>query len=474
MPFENLRDYLSAIESRGELVRIKEKVSPILEITEWADRVVKKKGPALLFENVEGSSIPVVINLFGTLERTALGLGVKELDEIGKEIEALLHQRPPESIVEKLKMIPLLLKIANFPPKKVSSGPCQEVVLEGDKIDLNALPALKCWPQDGGRYFTLTNVFTKDPSGLPNCGMYRVQIYDRNTAAMHWHMHHDGARHFREWEKLGKKMPVAVAIGGDPAVVYSATAPMPPGIDEMFLAGLMVPCVSQPDLHVPAQSEIILEGYLQPGERRREGPFGDHTGFYSLADDYPVFHITAITHRKNPIYQTIVVGMPPMEDTWLGKATERIFLPFLKLTLPEIVDYNLPEFGVFHNCAFFSIKKSYPQHARKLMHAIWGLGQIMFTKMIVVVDENVNVHNQDEVLFHVGANCDFSRDVEIVKGPTDVLDHASQHYGWTGKIGFDATKKWKEEGFTREWPDYITMDEPVKKKVAEQMKKLGL
>jgi len=481
MPFENLRDFLGAIESRGELLRVKEKVSPILEMTEWADRAVKSKGPALLFENVEGSSIPVATNLFGTLARTALGLGVTDLDAIGNEIGALLHTRPPESIVEKLKMLPLLLKIANFPPKKVSDGPCREVIFTGDKVDLGMLPALKCWPQDGGRYLTLTNVFTRDPKGLPNCGMYRVQIFDRNTAGMHWHMHHDGARHFREWEKKGERMPVAVAIGGDPAVVYSATAPMPPGIDEMFLAGFlrkkpveMVPCVSQPDLHVPAQSEIVVEGYLQPGERRREGPFGDHTGFYSLADDYPVFHVTAITHRKNPIYQTIVVGTPPMEDTYLGKATERIFLPFLKLTLPEIVDYNLPEFGVFHNCAFFSIKKSYPQHARKLMHAIWGLGQIMFTKMIVVVDEHVNVQNQDEVLFHVGANCDFSRDIEVVKGPTDILDHASQNYGWTGKLGIDATKKWPEEGFTREWPDYIVMDNSVKAKVAEQIKKLGL
>jgi 4-hydroxy-3-polyprenylbenzoate decarboxylase len=263
--------------------------------------------------------------------------------------------------------------------------------------------------------------------------MYRLQIFDRKTCGMHWHMHHDGARHFREYEKEKKRMPVAVAIGGDPAVVYSATAPMPPGIDEMFLAGFirkrpveMAPCISQPDLFVPAEAEIVIEGYLEPGERRREGPFGDHTGFYSLADDYPVFHVTAVTHRKNPIYQTIVVGLPPMEDTYLGKATERIFLPFLKLTLPEIVDYCLPEFGVFHNCAFFSIKKQYPQHARKLMHAIWGLGQIMFTKIIVVVDENVNVHNQDEVLFHVGANCDFTRDLEVVRGPTDILDHAAR------------------------------------------------
>jgi 4-hydroxy-3-polyprenylbenzoate decarboxylase len=481
MPIENLRDYLAAIDQRGELFRVKEKVSPILEITEWADQAVKHKGPALLFENVEGSSMPVAINLFGTYERTALGLGVKSFDDIGNEIQKLLHQRPPETIIEKLKMIPLLLQIANYPPKKVGSGPCQDVVYEGDKVDLGILPALKCWPDDGGRYFTLTNVFTKDPAGLPNCGMYRVQIFDKNTCAMHWHMHHDGARHFREFEKIGKRMPVAVAIGGDPAVIYSATAPMPPGIDEMFLAGFirkkpveMVKCVSQPDLFVPAESEIVIEGYLEPGERRREGPFGDHTGFYSLADDYPVFHVTALTHRKNPIYQTIVVGAPPMEDTYLGKATERIFLPFLKLTLPEIVDYDLPEFGVFHNCAFFAIRKSYPNHARKLMHAIWGLGQIMFTKMIVVVDEHVDVHNPDEVLFHVGANCDFSRDVEIVKGPTDILDHASQNYGWTGKMGIDATKKWKEEGFHREWPDFITMTPEIKNSVTEKMKKLGL
>lgn len=481
MPFQNLRELLRTYEARGELVRVQERVSPILEITEWADRAVKRGGPALLFENVEGSSMPVAINLFGTYARTALALGCTNFDEIAQEIDALLHQRPPETIVEKLKMLPLLAKLANFPPKKVKSAACQEVVYEGAKVDLGILPALKCWPGDGGRYFTLTNVFTKDPSGLPNCGMYRIQIFDRNTCAMHWHLHHDGARHFRAWEALGKRMPVAVAIGGDPAVIYSATAPMPPGIDEMMLAGFlrkspveMAPCVSQPDLFVPAESEIVIEGYLEPKERRREGPFGDHTGFYSLADDYPVFHVTAVTHRRDPIYQTIVVGPPPMEDTFLGKATERIFLPFLKLTLPEIVDYNLPEFGVFHNCAFIAIDKSYPQHARKVMHAIWGLGQIMFTKIIVIVDKHVNVQNEDEVWFHVGANCDFSRDLELVKGPTDVLDHASQHYGWTGKMGIDATKKWKDEGFVREWPDYLVMDEAVKRKVAEQMKRAGL
>ncbi|MFH0939509.1 MAG: menaquinone biosynthesis decarboxylase [Planctomycetota bacterium] len=479
MPFENLREFIQAIESRGELLRVHEKVSPILEITEWADCMVKKKGPALLFDNVAGSTMPVAINLFGTPARTALALGVDNLDTITREIDELLHQRPPETLIEKLKLLPLLFRLSNFPPKKINSGPCQEVVLTGDKVDLGILPALKCWPEDGGRYLTLPCVFTRDPQGLPNCGMYRIQIFDRNTAAMHWHLHHDGARHFREWEKLGKRMPVAVTIGGDPAVTYSATAPLPPGVDEMFLAGFlrkkhveMVPCVSQPDLLVPAQSEIVIEGYLEPAERRCEGPFGDHTGFYSLADDYPVFHVTAITHRRDAIYQTIVVGMPPMEDTYLGKATERIFLPFIKLMAPEIVDCNLPEFGVFHNCAFYSIRKAYPQHARKVMHTIWGLGQAMLTKMLVIVDEHVNVQNQDEVLFHVGANCDFSRDIELVKGPTDILDHASQHLGWSGKLGIDATKKWPAEGITRPWPNYIVMDEAVKKKVAEQMKRL--
>jgi 4-hydroxy-3-polyprenylbenzoate decarboxylase len=481
MPFENLRDFLNAVEARGQLVRVKEQVSPILEITAWADMAVKRGGPALLFENVAGSAMPVAINLFGTAERTALALGVTDLNELARAIEELLQLRPPESFVDKLKMVPLLLKLADFPPRKVSGGPCQDVVLRGDQIDLTSLPVLKCWPQDGGRFITLPNVFTRDPQGQPNCGMYRMQIFDRTTAAMHWHMHHDGARHFREWEKLNKPMPAAVAIGGDPAVVYSATAPLPPGMDEMLLAGFirkkpveMTPCVSQPDLHVPAQAEIVIEGFLQPGERRREGPFGDHTGFYSLADDYPVFHVTAITHRNGPIYQSIVVGKPPMEDTFLGKATERIFLPLLKFMLPEIVDYSFPQFGVFHNCAFFAIKKSYPQHARKLMHAIWGLNQLMLTKMVVVVDEHVNVHDQDDVLFHVGANCDFSRDLELATGPTDILDHASRHCGWSGKIGIDATRKWKEEGFERAWPESIVMDAAVSAKVAEQMNRLGL
>jgi 4-hydroxy-3-polyprenylbenzoate decarboxylase len=485
MPFENLRDFLQALETRGQLLRVKEKVSPVLEITEWADRMVKRQGPALLFEAVDGAAMPLAINLFGTPERTALALGVADLDQLGRDFEQLLEQlrqRPPDSLAGKISMmVSLAYKVGDFPPQHVRSGPCQEIVLQGEKADLGSLPALVCWPQDGGRYLTLTNVFTRSPQGQPNCGMYRMQVFDRHTAGMHWHVHHDGARHFREWEALNQRMPAAVAIGGDPAVVYSATAPLPPGMDEMLLAGFirkkpveMVPCVSQPGLHVPAQAEIVLEGYVQPGERRREGPFGDHTGFYSLPDDYPVFHLTAITHRKDPIYQTIVVGKPPMEDTFLGKATERLFLPLLKFMLPEIVDYSFPEFGVFHNCAFFSIKKSYPQHARKLMHALWGLNQLMLTKLIVIVDEHVNVHDQDEVLFHAGANCDFSRDLEIVTGPTDVLDHASQHCAWTGKLGIDATRKWKEEGFTRPWPDGIAMDAAVKARVAEQIKRLGL
>jgi 4-hydroxy-3-polyprenylbenzoate decarboxylase len=478
MPFDNLRDFLSAIEARGELLRVKEPVSPVLEITEWADRMVKRGGPALLFENT-GSSMPVAINLFGTPARTALALGVTDLNDLAREIEDLLRLQPPETLLDKLKMVPLLLKLASFPPRRVSSAPCQEVVLQGDGADLNMLPVLKCWPEDGGRFLTLTNVFTRSPDGRPNCGMYRLQIFDARTAGMHWHVHHDGARHYREWEALGKPMPAAVAIGGDPAVVYSATAPVPPGFDEMLFAGFirkqpvdMVPCVTQPGLLVPAQAEIVIEGFVPPGERRREGPFGDHTGFYSLPDDYPVFHVTAITHRRSPIYQTIVVGPPPMEDTYLGKATERLFLPLLRLMLPEVVDYNFPEFGVFHNCVFVSIRKAYPQHARKVMHALWGLNQLMLTKLIVVVDEQVNVQKPDDVLFHLGANCDFSRDLELVRGPTDVLDHASQHLGWTGKLGIDATRKWREEGFVRDWPSPNTMDPAVQAKVAEQIQRL--
>src|ERR1043165_5300596 len=433
MAFDNLREFLSGLEKRGELLRIKERVSPILEITEWADRTVKKKGPALLFENVDGSNMPVAINLLGSIERTAFALGVTDLNAIGNEIEQLLHQRPPETLIEKLKILPLLMKLTNFTPKKVGSGPCQGGVFRGEQVDLGILPALKCWPEDGGRYFTLTNVFTRSVDGLPNCGMYRLQIFDKNTCGMHWHMHHDGARQFREYEQQGKRMPVAVAIGGDPAVVYSATAPMPPGIDEMFLAGFirkrpveMVQCVSQPNLHVPAEAEIIVEGYLEPGERRREGPFGDHTGFYSLADDYPVFHVTCVTRKKNPIYLTTIVGRPPMQDAYLGKATERIFLPLIRLTFPEIIDINLPVHGVFHNLAIVSIKKEYPAHARKVMHGLWGLGQLMFTKVMIVVDHDVNVQDLAEVAWIVGNHIDPKRDVTFVEGPVDVLDHRSE------------------------------------------------
>jgi 4-hydroxy-3-polyprenylbenzoate decarboxylase len=481
VPFRNLRELLAGLEAHGELLRVRETVSPVLEITEWADRMVKSKGPALLFENVAGATMPVAINVFGSRQRIAFAFSVPEVEDIAREVDAILRQRPPETLVEKLKLLPLLMRLASFPPSKVGSGPCQEVVYQGGQVDLGLLPALKCWPLDGGRYLTLTNVFTKDPAGLPNCGMYRLQVFDRNTCGMHFHQHHDAARHYREWEARREPMPVAVAIGGDPAVVYSASAPLPAGVDEMFLAGFlrkaaveMVPCLTQPSLSVPAEAEIVLEGYVPPGERRTEGPFGDHTGFYSLPDEYPVFHVTALTHRKDPIYQTIVVGPPPMEDTFLGKATERIFLPFIKLVLPEIVDLNLPIFGVFHNCAFVSIRKQYPQHARKVMHGLWGLGQLMFAKLIVVVDEHVDVQDEQAVLFHLGANCDFSRDLELVRGPTDVLDHASQHAGWTGKLGIDATRKWKEEGFMRPWPDYQVIDASVKAKVAEQMRKAGI
>jgi 4-hydroxy-3-polyprenylbenzoate decarboxylase len=481
MAFRNLREFLAALEQRGELRRIAEPVSPALEITEWADRAVKSGGPALLFERVVGSTMPVAINVFGSRQRTALALGVNDVAEIAAEIEALLHQRPPETLAEKLRLLPRLLRLGDFAPTKVASGPCQEVAYTGERADLGLLPALQCWPHDGGRYLTLTNVFTRDLAGRHNCGMYRIQVFDRNTAAVHVHVHHDGARHLREWEASQKPMPMAVAIGADPAVTYSATAPLPPDMDEMLLAGFirrapveMAPCLTQPDLRVPAEAEIVVEGYVAPGDRRREGPFGDHTGFYTPPADCPVFHVTAITHRRDPIYQTIVVGPPPMEDTFLGKATERIFRPLVRLMLPEIVDINMPIFGVFHNCVFVSIHKQYAQHARKVMHGLWGLGQFMLAKMIVVVDADVDVQNEQAVLFSLGANCDFARDLEPVRGPTDMLDHATAQVGWGGKLGIDATRKWPEEGVTRPWPEALRMAEPVKARVSEQMKRAGL
>jgi 4-hydroxy-3-polyprenylbenzoate decarboxylase len=481
MAYRDLREFIKVLETKGLLRRITAEVDPILEITEITDRVSKKYGPALLFENVKGSDVPVLINAFGTYERMNLALGVNSLDEIGAEILTFLQV--PElsaSILDKLKALPKLARLGSFLPRTVKNGPCQEVIIK-DNPSLDRFPILKCWPQDGGRYITLPLVFTRDPdTGRRNVGMYRLQVFDGQTTGMHWHLHKHGAENYRKYQSGSGPMEVAVAIGADPATVYAATAPLPAGIDEMFFAGFlrresveMVRGVTV-DLEVPAQAEIILEGYVDPEEKRLEGPFGDHTGYYSLADMYPVFHITCITHRRNPVYMATVVGKPPMEDCYLGKATERIFLPLFQMLAPEIVDMNLPLEGVFHNCAIVSLKKTYPGQAKKVMHAIWGMGQAMFTKLIIVVDAQVDVHNLSEVMWKVFNNVDGRRDLVVVDGPLDALDHSSPlpHYG--AKIGVDATKKGPMDGHYREWPDDIGMTEEIKKLVEGKWEQYGI
>ncbi len=481
MAFKDLHHYIKALEERKELIRIKTEVDPELEITEIADRIIQQEGPALLFEKVKGSQIPLVINLFGTYRRCAFALGVESFDEIAERIKDLLEPEVPNSFFEKLKMIPKLKKLADFFPKTVKNSKCKEIILKGDDVDLFKLPVMKCWPLDGGRYITLPLVFTKDPeTGMRNCGMYRMQVFDSKTTGMHWHIHKDGARHFKKAEEMGIDLPVAVALGCDPAVIYSATAPLPPDIDEMMFAGFLrhkpVEMVKAEtvDLEVPANAEIVLEGYVKAFERRLEGPFGDHTGYYSMEDLYPVFHVTCITMRKDAIYPSTIVGKPPKEDCYIGKATERIFLPLIKKTIPEIVDMNLPIEGVFHNVAIISIKKQFPGHARKVINAVWGLGQMMFTKFVVIVDEWVNVQDLKEVLWRIGNNVDPARDIIIQKGPVDVLNHASDLPNFGGKMGIDATKKWPEEGYHREWPPDIKMDTNIIELVNKKWKEYGL
>jgi 4-hydroxy-3-polyprenylbenzoate decarboxylase len=519
MGTETLSDFLQLLDSQGELVRVKAKVSPILEIAEICDRVCKTPAPhghgeldqtddgklggkALLFENVEGSDIPVAINTFGSYHRVNLALGTPSLTELANRVQQLVKPEIPTTLLDKMKRLPDLMKMASFPPKSVRSGICQQIVLEGDKADLTKLPIIQCWPLDGdttsaqvydpaacaaltergtGRYITLGGVHTINPeTGDRNIGMYRVQLFGPRKCAMHWHMHHDGARHFRLYQKRGEKMPLAVVLGGESVLPYAATAPLPPGIEEHLFAGFlngggidMVKCRTI-DLEVPANAEIVIEGYVDPHEKLMEGPFGDHTGFYSLADWYPAFYVTAITMRKNAIYPTTIVGKPPMEDYFLGKATERIFLPLLRTIVPDIIDYNLPISGVFHNCAFIKIRKEYPHQARRVMHAIWGAGQMSFTKFIIIVDEQVNVHDTDDVLFHLFSNCDPQRDSEIVHGPVDILDHASIGLGHGSKIGFDATVKLPAEGKVRPWPSELQMDAKTKELVDRKWKEYGI
>ncbi len=481
MAYSSLRDFVKSLEQEGELIRIKTEVSPNLEISQITDRVSKAEGPALLFENVEGSEMPLLINAFGSYKRMAMALGVDDLNKIADEIEGMIKLGPPESLLDKVKILGILVKLTKFPPKTIRRGACQEVVHTGDSVSLDTLPIIKCWPLDADKYITLPQVFTHSlTTGQRNIGTYRMQKIDTRTMAMHWQIHHDGAAHHREYRQAGVTMPVAVAIGGDPVMSYIGTAPLPTGIDEILFAGFlrkanvsMVQCKTI-DMLVPADADIVIEGYIEPDETCIEGPFGDHTGYYSLEDEYPVFHITGITHRKNAIYQTIIVGKPPMEDCYMGKTTERIFLPLIKTQLPELIDMNLPLFGVFHNFVLVSIDKRYPFHAKKIMHSLWGLGQLMFSKIIIVVDKDVDVQSVEEVFFRVGSNVDPKRDVTIVEGPVDVLDHAAPLIGAGSKMGIDATTKWREEGYQREWPDEIKMSQEVIDLVDKRWKEYGL
>lgn len=478
--FKDLREFIHFLENRGQLRRVTVPVDAELEITEIVDRICKRNGPALLFEQVKGYDIPVVINLFGSLERMSWALGVQKLDLIAQRMAELLSLSLPEGFLGKLSLLNRLREIGGFAPKTIRKAPCQEVVI-AQEPSLDFLPILKCWPQDGGRFITLPLVITKNPStGQQNMGIYRLQKYDHQTTGMHWHIHHDGARNYRESQKLQRNLEVAVVLGGDPATIYAASAPLPPGFDELLLAGFLrqapvevVRCKTV-DLVIPAHAEIILEGYVDVTEKRTEGPFGDHTGFYSPAQDYPIFHLTYITHRKNPIYPATVVGRPPMEDVFLGKATERIFLPLLQMQIPEIVDLHLPVEGVFHNCAIVSIRKSYPGEARKVMSALWGLGQLALTKVIIVVDEDVDVQNLSQVAWKVFNNIDPERDFLFIKGPVDVLDHASSVPGYGSKVGIDATRKMREEGYERQWPEEIRMDEEIKRLVDQRWQDYGL
>ncbi|MBT4127109.1 MAG: menaquinone biosynthesis decarboxylase [Nitrospina sp.] len=452
MQYHSLREFIDRLENENELVRIKDHVSPILEITEITDRVSKQPGggKALLFENVEGSNIPVLINAFGSSKRINMALGVRDIEKIPNDIDKYLKIKPPSSLLEKVKLLPMLLEAAAFPPKMVSSrqASCQEVVLTGDDVDLGKIPILQCWPNDAGRFITFPIVVNRTiDRKLRNVGLYRMQVYDKKTTGMHWHIHKDGAHFFHEFKKQGKIMECAVAIGADPAVCYSASAPLPFGIDEFLFAGFIrkspVPLVKckTVDLEIPATAEIVLEGFIDPSEMRLEGPFGDHTGYYSQDGDYPVFNITAITHRKNPIYLTTIVGKPPQEDFYLGKATERIFLPLMRTQLPEIIDMNMPAEGVFHNLVILSIDKRFPMQARRLMSALWGMGQMSFVKTIIVFDQDVDIQNTQKVIETLLNKIDFTHDLFFSEGILDVLNHASDKALYGSKLGIDATTK---------------------------------
>lgn len=498
MPFPDMQSFVAALEQAGQLKRIKTEVDPILEITEIADRVSKSKaagdkpppptdpvhghrgGHGLLFENVTGSDMRVGINLFGSYERMRIALGCESFEQLADRVQQLVKPEIPTTLMAKMKKLPDLVKLAGFGPKVVKRGMCQEVV-KTDDANLFDLPVIQCWPDDGGRYITFAGIYTKDPENDErNVGMYRVQLFEPKMTAMHWHMHHDGARHYRKYKARGEKMPLAIVLGGESVLPYAATCPLPPDVSELLFAGFLnnggielVPCKTIP-IEVPANAEIVIEGCVDIDRTIIEGPFGDHTGFYSAAGPYPTFHVSAITHRKDPIYPTTIVGLPPQEDYYLGKVTERIFLPLLKILIPDIVDYSLPMWGAFHNCIFIKIKKYYPYQARKVISSVWGAGQMMFTKMVVVLDEDINVHDEQEVMFHLCANVDWRRDTVIADGPVDILDHASPFEGAGSKIGIDATRKIAGEGEVREYPPIIEMSEVIKAKVTERWGEYGL
>jgi 4-hydroxy-3-polyprenylbenzoate decarboxylase len=496
MAYKDLHTFVAKLESEGELKRIGVEADVDLEITEITDRVSKAQGPALLFERPRSArdgirySVPLLINTFGSLRRMQLALEVPSLEDVAQRIEDLLAMKPPEGFFDKVKLLPKLAEIGSFFPKTVNSGPVKEII-ERESFSLARFPIMKCWPQDAGRFITLPMVITRSPkTGRRNVGCYRMQVYDERTTAMHWQIHKGGAEHFRWLERQAKqagdgdppprRMDVAVALGADPATMLSAILPLPEDVDEFLFAGFLrqqpvelVRCETV-DLEVPAHAEIVLEGYVDLDDLRPEGPFGDHTGFYSLEDRFPAFHLTCITRRRDPVYVSTIVGRPPMEDYWMGYAVERLFLPLMRRQLPEVVDMHLPAEGIFHNLMIVAIRKSYPGHARKVMNAIWGLPGAMFTKCIVVVDHDTDVHNLREVAWKALNHIDPERDIQFVLGPVDQLEHASRLPNFGSKMGVDATRKWPSEGFSRPWPDEIVMDEETKRRVDNMWKNLGL
>src|SRR5712691_3083009 len=476
-PPADLRAWIALLEREGELVRVGAEVDPELEITEVTDRTVKAGGPALLFENVKGSSHPLLINQFGTERRMCMAFDAPSLDAVAERVADVLEMQPPQGIVEKVRGLQKLKSIADSQPRTVRRGACQEIVLTGDDASLDALPIQKCWPEDAAPFITLPAVITRDPhDGTRNVGMYRMQKLGPRSTAMHWQIHKDGRA---DYLATDGKIEVAVALGTDPITTYTASAPLPKHVDEFMLAGFLrgepveLVRAKTVDLEVPAGAEIVLEGYIAKDELTEEGPFGDHTGYYTPSEQFPVFHVEAMTMRRDAIYPSIVVGKPPAEDAWLGKATERIFLPAVRTTVPEIVDYDLPVAGAFHNCCIVSIEKAYPGHAHKVMHAIWGLGMLSLTKCVVVVDAHVDVHDYEQVLFYAGANVDPKRDVVIGEGPLDHLDHAPERQFFGGKLGIDATAKLPEEG-ARTWPEEIEMSDEIRALVDRRWAEYGI